>query len=130
MHKIKLGEFGEKLGLIEVWFVQNGFDADGHCVEIRTNDPNAEDQLIQIAVNGEIDALVTLLQKAKAEADRIDHEATLTLCDGCHQYECICDYLAAERAAEGDTIGMESLGWTSQTIELVEAGELEPEEFL
>lgn len=130
MHKIKLGEFGEKLGLIEVWLVQNGFDADGHSVEIRTNDPNAEDQLVQIAVTGEVDALIALLQQAKEQGAKLDHEATLTLCDGCHQYECVCDYVAAERAAEGDTRGMESLGWTPWTIEQVEAGELEPEDFL
>jgi hypothetical protein len=130
MYKIKLGEFGEKLGLIEVWLVKNGFDADGHCVEIRTNDPKAEDQLIQVAVTGEADALIALLQRAKTEAAKLDHEDTLTLCDGCHQHHCVCDYMTAERAAEGDTRGMESLGWTPWTIKQVEAGQLEPEEFL
>lgn len=130
MNKIKIGEFGEKLGLIEVWLVENGFDKDGHSVEIRTNDPKAEDEIIHVAINNEVDALIDLLQKAKVKAEQIDREAKVDYCDGCHYEHCICDYLAAERASEGDTSAMESLGWTSYTIEQVEAGELEPEEFL
>lgn len=66
MNKIKIGEFGEKLGLIEVWLVENGFDKDGHSVEIRTNDPKAEDEIIHVAINNEVDALIDLLQKALA----------------------------------------------------------------
>lgn len=51
-----------------------------------------------------------------------------TLCDGCHQPEsqCYCEELAFEQAAEGDISAMQSLGYTSQTIAWVEAGEVEP----
>lgn len=64
-----------------------------------------------------------------AEVQGLEDE---TLCDGCHYplSECICSYLAAEQAKQGDTRAMQSLGHTSQTIAWVKAGEVKPEEFL
>jgi len=52
------------------------------------------------------------------------------LCDGCHHVRCICDYLAAERAVEGDIFAMKSLGHRNETITWVREGEIKPEEFL
>ena len=59
-------------------------------------------------------------------------ERTETLCDGCHYPldDCMCEYFAACRAADGDPAGMEILGYTDQSIRDVMDGEIEPEEFL
>ena len=53
-----------------------------------------------------------------------------TLCDGCHHARCICSYLAAQQAAQGDISAMQSLGYTNETITWVKEGGIKPEEFL